>query len=459
MKNKAQTVLCMAMLLMATMLVACGGDDASDGGGGSGSSTTITVSQSDIAVTATGGTFTVNVTCTGREWSAYSDNEWLKVTVEGSTSQTGSITLTASANKGAARTAIVTVKSGTARKMITVTQSESLQVSAQEVYSASVGESITVEISCGGNWTATADVDWLSTQQNGKILTITTAANDAKTPRTGMVTVTADGETAVITVTQESAEDRDIVTPDGYRLVWHDEFNEGDQLNSSYWEWENWERGNVNNELQYYRPGTQTIDGKHTTELVDGRLVINCFKANDGKIYSGRVNAKNGGNGWQYGYFEARILLPKGKGTWPAYWMMPISVDWATEGWPKCGEIDIMEEVGVDANVVSSSLHSEGHNHMYNTQITAARNIGTAESEYHVYALEWTTDYIKTYVDGQLLLSYNSDHTIRNFPYDKPFHLILNLAWGGDWGGYAGTDESALPVQMKIDYVRVFQKK
>ena len=460
MKNKAQKVLCMAMLLMATMLVACGGDDASDGGGGgSGSSTTITVSQSDIAVTATGGTFTVNVTCTGREWSAYSDNEWLKVTVEGSTSQTGSITLTASANKGAARTAIVTVKSGTARKMITVKQSESLQVSTQEVYSASVGESITVEISCGGNWTATTDVDWLSTQQNGKILTITTAANDAKTPRTGKVTVTADGETAVITVTQESAEDRDIVTPDGYRLVWHDEFNEGDQLNSSYWEWENWERGNVNNELQYYRPGTQTIDGKHTTELVDGRLVINCFKANDGKIYSGRVNAKNGGNGWQYGYFEARILLPKGKGTWPAYWMMPISVDWATEGWPKCGEIDIMEEVGVDANVVSSSLHSEGHNHMYNTQITAARNIGTAESEYHVYALEWTTDYIKTYVDGQLLLSYNSDHTIRNFPYDKPFHLILNLAWGGDWGGYAGTDESALPVQMKIDYVRVFQKK
>ena len=459
MKNKAQMVLCMAMLLMATMLVACGGDDASDGGGGSGSSTTITVSQSDIAVTATGGTFTVNVTCTGREWSAYSDNEWLKVTVEGSTSQTGSITLTASANKGAARTAIVTVKSGTARKMITVTQSESLQVSAQEVYSASVGESITVEISCGGNWTATTDVDWLSTQQNGKILTITTAANDAKASRTGKVTVTADGETAVITVTQESAEDRDIVTPDGYRLVWHDEFNEGDQLNSSYWEWENWERGNVNNELQYYRPGTQTIDGKHTTELVDGRLVINCFKANDGKIYSGRVNAKNGGNGWQYGYFEARILLPKGKGTWPAYWMMPISVDWATEGWPKCGEIDIMEEVGVDANVVSSSLHSEGHNHTNNTQITAARNIGTAESEYHVYALEWTTDYIKTYVDGQLLLSYNSDHTIRNFPYDKPFHLILNLAWGGDWGGYAGTDESALPVQMKIDYVRVFQKK
>ena len=139
--------------------------------------------------------------------------------------------------------------------------------------------------------------------------------------------------------------------------------------------------------------------------------------------------------------------------------MMPISVDWNTEGWPKCGEIDIMEEVGVDANVVSSSLHSEGHNHTNKNQVTQARNIGTAETEYHVYALEWTADYIKTYVDGQLLLSYNSDHTVLNYPYDKPFHLILNLAWGGDWGGMKGVDESALPLSMKVDYVRVFQKK
>ena len=215
----------------------------------------------------------------------------------------------------------------------------------------------------------------------------------------------------------------------------------------------------MNHELQYYRPGTQTIDGKHTTEIIDGRLYINCFKGTDGKVYSGRVNAKNKGKGWQYGYFEARILLPKGKGTWPAYWMMPISVDWSKEGWPKCGEIDIMEEVGCVPNEVSSSLHSEGHNHTNNTQITQARNIGTAETEYHVYALEWTADYIKTYVDGQLLLSYNSDHTVRNYPYDKPFHLILNLAWGGDWGGMKGVDESALPLSMKVDYVRVFQKK
>lgn len=455
MKLKNLTLFLLALLVMLT---ACGGDDASDGGG-SGESATITVSQTDITVPATGGTYTISVSCTGREWTAYSDNDWVKVAANGTTSQSGTVTVTVSTNKGASRTATVTVKSGATRQLIAVTQHEALQVSAKEVYSISLGETITVEVTSSGDWNATADVDWMTTAKDGQTLAITTVANDATTPRTGNVTVTAGDETVTITVCQESAEDREINTPEGYRLVWHDEFNEGTQLNSSYWEWENWERGNVNNEEQYYRPGTQTIDGKHTTELVDGRLVINCFKGSDGKIYSGRVNAKNGGKGWQYGYFEARILLPKGKGTWPAYWMMPVTVDWTNEGWPKCGEIDIMEEVGVDANIVSSSLHAEGHNHTNNTQVTVARNIGTAESEYHTYALEWTSDYIKTYVDGQVLLSYTSDHTVRNFPYDKPFHLILNLAWGGSWGGYNGTDESALPVQMKVDYVRVFQKK
>ncbi|MBR1688934.1 MAG: family 16 glycosylhydrolase [Prevotella sp.] len=328
----------------------------------------------------------------------------------------------------------------------------------------------------GTSWAAYPEESakaWLSiTTQNAQhsegSISVSVAANTRSAQRTGHIVVQSAGQRLDVVVTQEAfiTEEPAEVTaesgyvPAGYTKVWADEFNQGDQLNSSDWEWEtNWGPGmatQVNDEEQYYIKGAR--NGINTTEQVNGRLVINCFKASDGKIYSGRVNAKNGGKGWQYGYFEARILLPKGKGTWPAFWMMPISVDWVSEGWPKCGEIDIMEEVGVDANVVSSSLHAEGHYHVNNTQVTVARNIGTAESEYHIYALEWTTDYIKTYVDGQLLLSYSSDHTVRNFPYDKPFHLILNLAWGGSWGGYAGTDESALPVQMKVDYVRVYQK-
>ncbi len=327
----------------------------------------------------------------------------------------------------------------------------------------------TVTITTNHEWAANVSEDWISinptnsTNQNTTI-TVTVQKNGEYDGREGTITFMAGSARAYIAVSQAGGDgvpDPNAITCPiaGYKLVWNDEFDKGDQLNSNDWEWENQNAGWVNNELQNYRPGTQTIDGKHTTEIVKGNLQINCFKGTDGKIYSGRVNAKNGGKGWQYGYFEARMLLPKGKGTWPAYWMMPISVDWVNEGWPKCGEIDIMEEVGCVPNEVSSSLHAEGHNHTNNTQVTAARNIGTAESEYHVYAIEWTADYIKTYVDGQLLLSYNSDHTVRNFPYDKPFHLIFNLAWGGSWGGMNGVDESALPVTMKIDYIRVFQKK
>jgi beta-glucanase (GH16 family) len=365
------------LLSLAVALWGCGGGDSNDT---QPPAATITVSQNSISVPASGNTYTITVTTTGKEWGAYSDKDFITLDTKNTAAQSGTLTVTVPANPYTeARTGSVIVMSGAARTTISVTQA----AASQATYDA----------------------------------------------------------------------------PEGYKLVWHDEFDNGSQLNSNDWEWETWEKGNVNNEQQYYRPGSQTIDGHHTTEIKNGNLYINCFKATDGKIYSGRVNAKNGGKGWQYGYFEARMLLPKGKGTWPAYWMMPITVDWTNEGWPKCGEIDIMEEVGCVPNEVSSSLHSEGHNHTNGTQVTKARNIGTAESEYHVYALEWTADYIKTYVDGVELLSYKSDHTVRNYPYDKPFHLIFNLAWGGSWGGMYGTDESALPVTMKVDYIRVFQKK
>lgn len=118
-----------------------------------------------------------------------------------------------------------------------------------------------------------------------------------------------------------------------------------------------------------------------------------------------------------------------------------------------------MEEVGCVPNEVSSSLHAEGHNHTNGTQVTAARMLKNAEGEFHTYAIEWTKDNITTYVDGERLLSYNNDGKgVRNWPYDKPYYIILNLAWGGAWGGMNGVDESALPVTMEVDYVRVFQK-
>jgi beta-glucanase (GH16 family) len=142
--------------------------------------------------------------------------------------------------------------------------------------------------------------------------------------------------------------------------------------------------------------------------------------------------------------------------------MMPVGNDWSTNPWPKCGEIDIMEEVGVVPNEVSSSIHTQDYNHTKNTQKTHAMTISKAEGEFHKYALLWTADEIITYVDDkeQLRVSkakLGSGHD--QWPFHYAFYPIFNLAWGGDWGGMNGVDDNALPITMEIDYIRIFQKK
>lgn len=243
-----------------------------------------------------------------------------------------------------------------------------------------------------------------------------------------------------------------IVKPKGYRLVWHDEFSKGTQL-SADWVYEVKGAGWVNREEQNY------INSPRVASIDHGKLRITCFRDTDGKIYSGRVYAKPQ-TGWKYGYFEARIKLPSGKGTWPAFWMMPSSHDSRANPWPHCGEIDIMEEVGVDANNVSATVHCTKYNNTNTPTEHAAMYLPTAESDYHVYACEWTPQYIEFFVDGKPLLKYADDGSGKDqWPFDVAFYPILNLAFGGTWGGYKGVDYSCLPATMWVDYVRVFQKK
>ena len=330
--------------------------------------------------------------------------------------------------------------------------------------------SVAVVASTGG-WTTAADENsgnWVkvsakNTNKASGMISVTVDENTSKEARNGAINVKLGSKQVSISVTQAGKtvtpiEGGEMVIPEGYKLVWNDEFNEGSELNSTDWRHEVQKAGWVNNELQNYANGS--ADGKRVTEIADNRLYINCFKGSDGKIYSGRVYAHEN-QGWLYGIFEARIKLPKGKGTWPAFWMMPCNNDFGANPWPKCGEIDIMEEVGVNPNYTSSSLHTEKFNHVMKTQITKERLTAGAEDGFHVYRLEWTPDYIKTYVDGKELLNFNNDgkNDVGSWPFNKPFYVILNLAWGGDWGGMNGVDESALPVQMEVDYVRVFQKK
>ena len=240
---------------------------------------------------------------------------------------------------------------------------------------------------------------------------------------------------------------------DGYRLVWHDEFSLN-TISATRRTYEKAEAGWVNNELQTYVAG-KTPKGAKVAEASNGTLKIHALREGD-KIYSARMYGHKS-YGFKYGYIEARIKLPQGKGTWPAFWMMPVSFS----SWPADGEIDIMEEVGYDPNVVSSSIHCTAYNHPNNTQKTHAMTCTAAEQSFHVYALEWTENYIRTFVDGkeQLYFANDGKGNLDTWPFGKAFYPILNLAWGGNWGGAQGVDETFLPATLEVDYVRVWQKK
>ena len=335
----------------------------------------------------------------------------------------------------------------------------SITVSPETINAPAEGGTYTVNVTTTGNeWGVAMGENFFTvksqnTAAQAGTLTITVPANPVAETRTGAVTVMSGTARKTVTVTQAAAEKAAYEAPDGYQLVWHDEFDEGTELNAADWTHEVQKDHWVNNELQNYVNHT-TPKGRYVTEISGGHLQIHCFKE-DGKIYSGRVYAKVK-EGWTYGYIEASIKLPKGKGTWPAFWMMPVNF----KSWPADGEIDIMEEVGYHPDYVSSSLHANAHVHSNNTQVTHEMYCKGAEGEFHTYSIEWTAQNITTYVDGKKQLSYDNRGLGRDdWPYNDPFYIIFNLAWGGDWGGSQGVDETALPVTMEVDYVRVFQKK
>ena len=399
------------------------------------------------------------------DWAVRCSADWISLTPSGGAKDIPtqiSISVKVNDTFDERQADIEVVSGGKVVKTVKLVQGYVLSATASTSSIALSGAESTTSfvVTANGEWTLNNTADWLTLSpekgDKGEVeVSVKASENTTASERVATITLNCGDTQTKINVTQLT----DAITiPDGYNLVWSDEFNGGPTLGKD-WVTENWPAGYVNNELQIYT--SNPVDGKSTLEVKDGFLNINCFKASDGKIYSGRVNAMPN-KGWLYGYFEARILLPSGKGTWPAFWMMPCNVDWSTNPWPRCGEIDIMEEVGANPNYVSSSLHTENYNHTKNTQKTHEMYLAGAEGSFHIYACEWTEDEIITYVDGKEQLratraSMGSDHA--SWPFHYAFYPILNLAWGGDWGGYKGVDDKALPVTMKIDYVRIFQKK
>ena len=137
--------------------------------------------------------------------------------------------------------------------------------------------------------------------------------------------------------------------------------------------------------------------------------------------------------------------------------MLP--TDWEYGGWPASGEIDIMEHVGYDPNVIHGSIHTKAYNHTIGTQKTSTLNVATATTDFHTYAVEWFEDHMDFYIDKtKYFVFLNENKGWETWPFDKRFHIILNFAIGGSWGGAQGIDPAAFPAQMEVDYVRVYKK-
>jgi beta-glucanase (GH16 family) len=247
-----------------------------------------------------------------------------------------------------------------------------------------------------------------------------------------------------------------------WQLVWSDEFN-GNSVNTTNWTYDlgNGSGGWGNNELEYYTSRTQNV------YVASGLLHIVAQKESyDGYNYTSAKLKTLGLFSQKYGRFEFSAKLPQGQGYWPALWLMP--QDEVYGGWAASGEIDIMENMGSNPTEVLGTIHFGG---MYPNQAQSYGPAfdfsgGDSVTNFHIYALEWTTNAISWYVDNQLYetqtnwwSSSNPTNTsLRNpypAPFDQPFYIIMNLAVGGNFGGNPDST-TVFPGDMQVDYVRVY---
>jgi beta-glucanase (GH16 family) len=237
-----------------------------------------------------------------------------------------------------------------------------------------------------------------------------------------------------------------------WRLVWSDEFDYTGLPDSSKWSYDVGGDGWGNRELEYY-----TRADTSNAVVRNGHLYITVRKMQQGHnaYTSARLVTKARGD-WLYGRIEVRAQLPAGRGLWPAIWMLP--TDWAYGGWPASGEIDIMENVGFMPDSVFGSIHTKRFNHVIGTQVTKGLYLKDLYTAFHTYAIEWDASQVKFFVDENLYSTFhNSGKGWEEWPFDRRFHLLLNVAVGGNWGGKQGVDEDIFPTSMVVDYVRVYQ--
>jgi beta-glucanase (GH16 family) len=235
----------------------------------------------------------------------------------------------------------------------------------------------------------------------------------------------------------------------GWVLDWSDEFD-GTALDRGKWVEETGGHGFGNNEMQYYTDGSQNL------RVGDGMLAIEARREDrQGKHYTSARIKTAGLVERTYGRYEARIRIPRGQGIWPAFWLL--GADCKSTGWPRCGEIDIMENIGKEAGIVHGTLHGPGFSGDKGFGGPSALESGAYADDFHVYALEWEPREIRWYRDGILYHTARPDLVKGEWVFEHPFFVILNLAVGGYWPGYpdAGT---SFPQRMLVDYVRVYRR-
>lgn len=239
---------------------------------------------------------------------------------------------------------------------------------------------------------------------------------------------------------------------DKWKLEWSDEFNRGDAPDPRNWIFE---KGHLrNNEAQYY------TDRRENVRIEDGKLVIEARKDNwnGNKITSASITT-SGKREFLYGRIEARAKVPTGRGTWPAIWTL--GTDIGKIGWPKCGEIDILENVGYDPKRVHANIHVEAYNHTKGTGKGNNIEVGEVWNSFNVYAVEWYPDRMEFFFNDTRYFVYRKEAGAGEdkWPFDKPQYLIVNLAIGGAWGGQKGIDETLFPHRYEVDYVRFYKQK
>lgn len=239
-----------------------------------------------------------------------------------------------------------------------------------------------------------------------------------------------------------------------WKKVWSDEFTSSGPPDPKKWQFETGGHGWGNRELQYY------TDRRANSRVERGHLVIEVRREDyQGSRFTSARLISSDRTPWKYGRFEVRARLPLGRGIWPAIWMLPAKVVYGKGIWPDGGEIDIMEHVGHEPDRIRAGLNTNWYKWLAGTQKDKHHPVEDPHEKFHVYAVEWTEEDLKWFVDDEMFYTYKNPHTDwKEWPFDQPFRLLLNVAVGGVWAGDKGIDESTFPQKLLVDFVRVYAR-